>query len=326
MLKPIAQTDRCSLYQLESGGAQSINRFVASTEASRRICNDPTVFGVEYTEALKQACVEVLWEFNQTESCVLEEAETAVMHILRGGLNFGLREALHISLDWNRHVSAFVSAQRQRDEADTSRWHITEREYQKVYLPECASIILGDVVATGTSLQYAMDQLHKHIAESNGQIRSLVFFTIGSKKSEEIIAKSDAWLRERCEVYQGASVIYLEGCFAVAEPDTELSIKITGTDLIRRDSVLSPEFVESQYENSCYPLERCTIYDAGSRAFWLPEYLEDVREYWNETLALANNGMTFSQLLAERFPELSAERFGELSLQELCRTHLAKLG
>lgn len=119
-------------------------------------------------------------------------------------------------------------------------------------------------------------------------------------------------------------MIFFEGNFAVAEEETPLQIKITGTDLIRRDSVLAPEFLESQYENPSYPLERCTIYDAGSRAFWLPEYMEDVKEYWQHTANLATDGLSFSELLNERCPELDSKRFSSIDLSELCKDQIKK--
>lgn len=95
--------------------------------------------------------------------------------------------------------------------------------------------------------------------------------------------------------------------------------------MVRGGSLMAPEFVQSQYEKPTYPLERCTIYDAGSRAFWIPEYLEDVVDYWKQTLELANKGTTFQALLAERFPELDASKFGNVDLKDLCTKHLAEL-
>ena len=69
---------------------------------------------------------------------------------------------------------------------------------------------------------------------------------------------------------------------------------------------MAPEFIESQYEDPSYPLERCTIYDAGSRAFWVREYANDVLNYWKQVLDLAASGISFLEYLEQRFPELDA--------------------
>ena len=96
-------------------------------------------------------------------------------------------------------------------------------------------------------------------------------------------------------------------------------------DLLRYEALMAPEFVESQYEAPSYPLERCIIYDAGSRAFWIPEYVDDVIDYWRQTLDLAHGAFTFETLLKERFPELDASRFGQVDLQALCVEQIDKM-
>ena len=107
--------------------------------------------------------------------------------------------------------------------------------------------------------------------------------------------------------------------------NTRLTIRLTGTDLLRYEALMAPEFVESQYEAPSYPLERCIIYDAGSRAFWIPEYVDDVIDYWRQTLDLAHGAFTFETLLKERFPELDASRFGQVDLQALCVEQIDKM-
>ncbi len=314
----------CSVYRVGAADAL-VRRCVVSTPETRRICNDPLVVGVEYTTLLREACRKALCAFAECGWFAAAERETVVLHVLRGGLNFGLREALAAALGWNGHGSAFISAQRARDSRTPEDWYITESDYRKVYLPATATVVLGDVVATGTSLLHALRELLNSVEAPDGQIRQIVFFTIGGVRAEEIVAEIDAACRERFPAYHGALVVYLEGRFGVATPESRVSVKITGTDLLRSPALLAPEFAESQYEAASYPLERCTIYDAGSRAFWLPEYLADLREYWQALAALAAQGMTFAELLQERFPELDAARFGSPALGAVCERQLARI-
>ena len=118
-------------------------------------------------------------------------------------------------------------------------------------------------------------------------------------------------------------MVYFEGIFGVAGPTTPLRIKIDGTDLLRRDGIHAPEFDYSQYENPLYPLERCTIYDAGSRAFNIPEYIHDVIEYWEQVAALARSGVTYEDLVRERYPSCEMARFGSLQLEQLALSQIA---
>ncbi len=314
----VSASPALALYRIQPS---PIEAFIASTPETRSICNDPTVAGVRYTDLLRKACTEVLRALPND----LREAETVVVNILRGGLNFGLRDALAAAYNWNAHTTSFISAQRARDERDTDAWHITENAYRKVYLPPRASFVIGDVVATGTSLRYGLQELVLAAREQKIDVRSILFFTYGGPQSENILSEIDARCRELFPGYEKTTLIYLEGRFAVAASDTPLHVRLTGTDLLRLGSLMAPEFIESQYENPAYPLERCIIYDAGSRAFWLYEYVEDVIGYWKQNLQFAEQGMTFTELLRERFPQIDPARFGDVNLKQLCLARLADM-
>ncbi|MBN8549001.1 MAG: hypothetical protein J0M12_06780 [Deltaproteobacteria bacterium] len=323
MLQVLSKEHSCSLYELSREPGKS-RVFIASTPETRAICNDPFITGTQYTRSLTAACAKTLQALKKAQALDLKEADTTVLHILRGGLNFGLREALSDAFSWNDHASAFVSAQRARSSTNPADWIITETAYSKLHLRKIDNVVFGDVVATGTSLRYALQQIGHTAKASGSEICSLTFFTIGSPCSHAIIDEIDREYRLHFPDYQGSSVIYIEGIFQMATDATAMKIKIDGTDLLRTESVLAPEFIESQYEYPSFPLERCTIYDAGSRAFDIDEYLHDVKDYWHQTMLLAEGGMTFKQLLHERFPELDAQRFGDTNLETLARAQLSK--
>jgi len=150
----------------------------------------------------------------------------------------------------------------------------------------------------------------------------LFFGSIGSARAGEILDGFHARCQARLRDYQGATLVYLEGCFDVAGVETPLRIKETETDLLRSGKLAS-EFIESQYKSPAYPPERCTIYEAGSRTFWLPKYEADVAYYWRRA-ALATEGVSFGELLAERCPRLDASRLGEVDLASLAAKQLAR--
>lgn len=325
MLSLCAGNDAASLYEFEPNTDGSVKRLVLTSKETRAVCNNPLVCGVQYTQYLQKACMQGLRLMRDLPEMQLQESQTIVFNILRGGLNFGLREALGEAYGWNLHGSSFISAQRARKNQNPEEWHIVENDYKKVYMPRIVSAVLGDVVASGTSLLYALHALLDTAVKQDAELRSIVFFTIGGRRSDFILNEIDTLCRQRFGQYRGALLVYIEGRFTVPNPNTNVSIKITGTDLLRRDAEMTPEFLASQYEHPTYPLERCTIYDAGSRAFWIPDYLEDVGDYWEQTLHLAEKGMTFQELLQERCPILDASVFGEVDLTALCRTQLGRI-
>lgn len=315
-MKSLSKEDHCSVYLRAEEGPRV---YLVSTPETRQICNDPLLYGVKYTQTLRKACARALPHV----AGPLEEGETSVVHLLRGGLNFGLREALASAFGWNSHSSTFLSAQRRRRADNPEEWEICECEYRKLALPERVSLVLGDVVASGASLLYGIESMLEAVESQQRTLRSILFFTIGGPRSEEVLRGLNARIREAHPAYEGTTVVYFEGCFPVANPETTLRIKITGTDLLRHGNDMTPDFLESQYESALYPLERCTIYDAGSRAFESRVYLEDVLEYWEAVAGFS--GVSFEEYLRERCPDLDPTRFAVGSLQELAEQQCAQL-
>lgn len=316
-MKAVLREVGCSVYRLSENGPRA---FVVSTPETREICNDPLLYGTRYTEHLKTACSRVLPHVGQG----LRETETSVVHLLRGGLNFGLREALSSAFGWNAHYSTFLSAQRRRSSDNTEEWEIGECAYRKLAIPRTASLVMGDVVASGASLQYGVDSMLQAFAVQRKNLRSILFFTIGGPRTEDVFEELEGRIRSEHPEYEGTTVVYFEGRFPVATPETPLSIKITGTDLLRQGLCLAPEFVESQYDSPMFPVERCTIYDAGSRAFEPNLYLEDVLEYWEQVAQLTER--TYAQYLQERSPDLQGNRFTAVgSLTSVAQTQIGKL-
>lgn len=304
-----------ALYRVE----EQDHVYLASTKESRAICNDPLIYGVEYTSKLSAVCAHVLRQL----PLPIRESETSVVHLLRGGLNFGLREALYSALGWNDHGSSFLSAQRRRKPQDPEQWEIGESGYRKFTVGNTVSLVLGDVVASGASLEHGLNVMLDRIAQGGCRLRSIVFFTIGGSRTEEVFRALDERLEQEHPDYAGSHIVYLEGRFPVPDLDTPLRIKITGTDLLRQGSCLAPEFVESQYDSPMFPVERCTIYDAGSRAFEPKAYLEDVREYWELVADLGE--VSFAEYLHERCPGLDASRFGRVELSEIAARRVETL-
>ncbi len=103
-----------------------VHNYILSTPHTRRICNDPTCAGVEYTRLLSHACA-IAFRLKPVD---LVEHSTAVVNILRGGLNYGLRDALADAYGWNYHSTCFISAQRARNSVESEDWHITENRYR----------------------------------------------------------------------------------------------------------------------------------------------------------------------------------------------------
>ena len=316
---PTHKTD-ISLYQLYGTNGSAMVRYLVSTPETRIICNQPEIFGMEFTQKLHTAIrktLEVLPEAEQFKQW--PDYETNVISILRGGLNFGIREALAKAYGYNKHSTTYLISQRQKDE--NGKWHADVQTYKKITIPKTVSFFLGDVIGTGTSLREALAALDKIMEQIN--VRSLRKFTVmtfGCHSAEIVLNEYDALLRNKFPDYQGTILIYFEGKFKLVNNEVASRIRLTdsGTDFLRKDCLLTPEFALSQYEQIHYPLERCTIYDAGSRAFDILLYKKELQEYWAKMLNQANNGYTLYDALQDRYPDIyqSKEVFIEENKQQ----------
>ncbi|MFH1530514.1 MAG: hypothetical protein ABIK09_07255 [Pseudomonadota bacterium] len=310
-LERITKEDKASWYRL--GGdheTKGLHRWVVSTPQSRDICNRPELLGVDYSRSLEagvRAAIETapfrasLEAVNQTRLCI--------MNFLRGSLNFGIREALKDALGTNRHVTCFMSSQRYRQDG---RWHVKEDMYRKMDIPQGAVLIVGDVVATGVTVSNGFEVISEHLQKHDLQPSGIIFFTIGCHKAEKaLLAFHERHSGARPD-YLGTHVVYLEGKFSLVNSHTPLHIALPGTDLVKLDALLTPEFELSLYDAVPHILERCVIYDAGSRAFDVPEYVEDVLHYWEQVRRLAKRGFTLREAMRERWPEHDHENLRTL--------------
>jgi len=300
-LEAISRSDAVSWYKLCGDYQGEVQRWIATTPQTIDICNRPELCGVEFSNALHGAMVSVLAQapFSGFLKSVPEN-RVAVMNFLRGSLNFDVRGALADALGFNLHSTCFMSSQRFRKDG---RWHVKEDMYRKIRIPQGAVLLFADVVATGVTVDNGLEVIKAQVVESKTSLRAAVFFTIGCHKIEKILERYHAEFKSLFPEYEATHVVYLEGKFRLVDSQTRLLVKIQGTDLIKLDALVTPEFDLSQYGTLFPPLERCVIYDAGSRAFDVSEYLVDVVEYWESVRRLARRGYTLFEALVERWPE-----------------------
>ena len=305
-LDRMASSDQASYYRIGGDHDQPLERYLVSTPETRAICNNPEVVGWNFSDGLSRAVRRALEAAPFADQVRAQsEHRVCVLNFLRGGLNFGVRRALHEAYGLNNHASAFMSSQRFRD--DQGRWGVREDMYRKLKIAPDSILVMGDVVATGVTMANGLTVLLDHLEEIGSPIQMLVFFTIGCHKVEKALEVFHERAKRLFPRYRRTVVLYFEGKFKLVDSKTDLHITIPGTDLIRRGALIAPEFELAQYERPENILERCVIYDAGSRAFDVPHYFEDVLGYWEQVEKLAGSGWTLEQAIEERWPDFGTK-------------------
>jgi hypoxanthine-guanine phosphoribosyltransferase len=293
---------------------KKIKRYIVSTPFTRKILNQPEIFGFEFIENLRNGVYEMLKLLSHFQS--YGDKNVSVLHFLRGGLNFGLLNNLYKAYGFNRTYASFVTSQRYRKHEN---WFIKDDQYKKFALPEDATIFVGDVIATGTTLDNGLEILRQQCLSEGKNIRRLVMITIGCGRAEEIVSKYHDIFRKNFD-YDETIIVYFEGRFRLPDADEGLSIFIPGTDLIKKVALLTPEFHKSQDENITYPLERCVVYDVGARAYQYAQHLDDVIDYWKR---LSHSGLTLKEAYDERWYAKGKDiPDSNQALQKLCNARI----
>ena len=315
----------CALYSVD--GDSSLKRYIASTTETRAVLNKPEIVGYEFRHKMANGTAKVL----KALELDVDGQHSNVIHFLRGGLNFGLMEALHKAYGLNNHSASFMSSERRKQDG---KWRIKDDQYSKLTINAGSTVFIGDIVATGVTLEAGLAKIYEQVTANelpdavkehvfhgiedsqkrqHIPLKGIAFFTIGCENIEKILGKYDKLFKDAFPEYSGTHVVYLEGKFKLASSSDNLRIKIDDTDLLRHPAVLAPEFELSQYESVAYPLERCVVYDGGSRSFNAAKHLAEVKEYWEK---LGDSGMTLEEALKERWPEKGYESIDNLAAEK----------
>lgn len=295
---------------------QKIKRYAVSTPFTRNILNKPEIIGFDYIKQMSNGVYEILKLFQQFEK--YSDKNISVFHFLRGGLNFGIFNMLNTAYGFNRMNASFITSQRYKRHSD---WFIKDDQYRKFSIPEDATIFIGDVIATGTTLDNGLEILRKQCLSEDKNIRSIVMFTIGCQKAEEILTKYHAIFQKNFD-YDETILIYFEGRFVVPKSKNDFTICLPGTDLVRKGALMTSEFIKSQDEKIAYPLERCVVYDVGARTYDCMKHLDDVIDYWRK---LSHTGMTLKEAYEERWSVNHLRRKipnSTAALKKICKLRL----
>lgn len=302
-LKTRVRNPKAAIYEIPG---KKFRRFLVSTPQTRKICNIPEIAGQEFRDLLRTAVINTLKNLpDDVPFSQFDDRKVSVFHFLRGGLNYDLIQALYQAYGFNRISSSFMTSQRYRKK---DGWAIKMDQYRQFSVLPDSYLFIGDVVATGTTLENGLEVIREKALEQKSRIRTFALFTIGGPRAEEILEK---YYRQFKKDFQTEEfyLFYFEGRFGLAESDTPLTISIPGTDLLRCPALLTPEFELSQSEKITYPLERCVIYDVGAKSFEALAHLKEVKEYWEQ---LKETGLTLYEAVKERWPQEEYEDFDSL--------------
>lgn len=279
MQRQASSDSRMAMYYIEEDSGLQV--LIASTPQTIKIMNEPELCGLPFQDTLSYALYEViryLHEANEAVGQAMRDNPLDVLYILRGGLNFDLHRSLTKTTLKMPEVS-FVSSQRI---GTNGAFTIGESSYEKWSIQSNSLLCVGDICATGTTLINSLDRLFARYDIEEKKPKWLLIITVGTFESLARLRNYCAKLLDAQSPYlEGLTVVFLEQLFSLYRGGDQLAPShLSYTDFFRQNPYVAIEFEIASLNSYLCFLERCAIYDGGSRAFEPNIYLHNLKNYW----------------------------------------------
>ncbi|MBC2874255.1 MULTISPECIES: hypothetical protein [Streptomyces] len=275
-MKYLLRSNDAACYCLDSA-ASPTRVFVCSTAASRDLLTDPAVSGHRYRSLLGTAvstALDLVAETDPTVAEALASDAATVVNILRGGLSFGVENALSHRFGSPAAVS-FVGTDRgacRPLDISYERWEFAERPL----------LVLGDIIGTGATVEKVLRVARDTARDRGEEISGYLVLTVGSRQGVTRLRNFFAELSARGDRFS-AAVVALEALFEL--PDrTGLGQAFPQLpfDFLRSPQRSSPDFELHRLGRRDSLFEKCAIYDGGVRAYTPGEHRLFRTEWWTE--------------------------------------------
>lgn len=256
------------------------NSYILRMDPTQKIHSNPLLWGNDLKELTKEsnriflgAARELVPGF---ESLTTDEICEVV--ILRGGLAYQLDEVFEEVFD-SYLPRCFVGARRHRVSGDEFEAEINYSNFEP--LSDDGVVILGDTIATGSSLSRTLSEIRDELRRRECNIRKLVVFSAAAafRGCSQLLE----W-EERFREWWPEFEIHLFAAEALFGLDS-------GTHLRYRkpEEAIVPEATKEfvgeafgDYDSAYLPDNICAIFDWGDRNFKPDRHLKDVLQYSRE--------------------------------------------
>lgn len=290
LLRHEGVTNGVSLYTLDCPDA--INQYlIVSHEASRELMRSPEVVGFDAYLALLEPTTETL-RFLLTKGL---SSRVNIFTILRGGLNYPLEECCH-RVGMQVDNIDFFSCERVFDGNNIVGLDI---RYEKVAAAQDCTLLIGDIFASGSTFAHCFRHLVSELDREGGCLRRVIFFTVGGTRLLSLAESLTEEMRELWPGFEGFTCIFYEGLFSVYEDHGCTGVNRPEVDFGWQHGVVSPEFRRCVLTDDDALYEKCIIYDGGARRYTIPEHYDEVVEYWESILQVADT-TSMEALTAEK--------------------------
>lgn len=308
----LLKTGHQSVYKLRKPGLSN-EYLVVSGEGTRRLMSSPEVVGFGSYQSMVPATMSGM-QYLVDDGL---EGDVNILTILRGGLNYPIEEcAFRAGLRVTN--MDFLSCER-IIENDIIRG--LDVRYQKVRTCKDCVLMIGDIIASGSTLKVCMDHVINWFHDHGGSFKRIIFFTIGGSNAIGFLEDLTTKVRALSPGFEGFTCVFYEGIFNVYQDKGSLGIQVPDIDFYWGGGIVSPEFREYVVSHGASLFEKCVIYDGGARRYEIPDHYKEVVKYWNEVLDVSDK-VDILELAMERLGYRAPVTYEDW----LSVTHFTELG
>lgn len=289
-LAEISHVDSSAIYEIETASSSN-SYYVVSSPASIELLVCPEVVGYNCQRCLLPSTQAFLDFLHRKEGV----QRPHILNILRGGLNFPLEEACY-NIGLNVCNTDFVTCERVIENGEIKGLDI---KYEKIIAEEGATLLIGDIIASGETLCECLPLICRRYRDMGGSLRKVVFFTIGGTKAVGIMERMAAKIKALWPEFEGFCCIFYEGMFTVYEDHGVTGINTPDIDFYWNGGAVAPQLRAHVMDHPVALLEKCMIYDGGARRYEMHNHIDEVLEYWEELLDVADK-VDFKAFIEEK--------------------------
>jgi uracil phosphoribosyltransferase len=263
------------------------NSYILRMAPARKIIYNPLLWGEDlrqYTNKCNQIFLKTAWNLVPSLKRVRASNVCEVV-VLRGGLGYELDRAFEQTL--GRYLQrCFVGARRYRVSSEEFKAEISYRNFDP--LPDKSVLLMGDTIATGSSLGRTLAEVRDELRRRNYNPRKLIVFSIAA--AFRGCTKLLEWEKRFREWWPGFR-IYLfsaEALFGLEE-GTHLRFRKPEEAIVPEDTKKYVNKVYGSYKDGYLPGNICAIFDWGDRNFKPDRHLEDVLKFARSSRKVAKD-------------------------------------
>lgn len=274
-ISKIKQENNSTIYKIDDKKC-----YIISNLSTRQLLGKPELVGYDICEKLLVPIKDMLCFFKKEQ--ILSNIN--VVNILRGGLNFPIERACFTE-ELNVEEVSFLTSERIFVDDKVSR---IESKYRKIADVPDATIILGDIIASGETLYNTIKYITEEYINYKNKIKKIIIFTIGTNNAITLIQKLEKELKALWKEFEGIHIVFFEAVFTTYFSSGITGLNLPYVDFTFKNGILAPEYRKILIENPYTIFEKCAIYDGGARRFEKKIHINTILKYWNDLYLIAD--------------------------------------